>query len=137
MLALSTLNGGLVRNGRRYWRWTPMVRKLGASATAVALKLKDLAPYAVTALVVPGGALITILLWLYRRQKRRRVFPDSLDTPFGRALYLKNTPRSCDKLRQNGSGRTAKTEGHQVIYIGRIGVDLDGGGADVDRDVRK
>jgi hypothetical protein len=92
-----------------------MARKLGASAAAVALKLKDLAPYAVIALVVPGGALMVLLLWLYRRQKRRRVFPDSLDTLFGGALYLKNTPRICDKLRQNGSGLTAKTEGHKVI----------------------
>ena len=105
MLALSTFNGGLVRNGGRYWPWTPMVRKLGASAAAVALKLKGLAPYAVIAFVVPGGALMALLLWLYRRQKRRRVFRDSLDTLFGRALYLKNTPRICDKLRQNGSGR--------------------------------
>jgi hypothetical protein len=55
-----------------------MVRRLGASAAAVALRLKDLAPYAVIALVVPGGALMTLLLWLYRRQQGRRVFPDSL-----------------------------------------------------------
>ncbi len=45
-----------------------MVRRLGASAAAVALKLKDLAPYTVIALVVPGGALMALLLWLYRRQ---------------------------------------------------------------------
>jgi hypothetical protein len=54
-----------------------MVRRLGASAAAVTLKLKDLAPYAVIALVVPGGALVALLSWLYRLQKRRRVFPDS------------------------------------------------------------
>ncbi len=66
-----------------------MVRRLGASAAAVALKLKDLAPYAVIALVVPGGALMALLLWSYRRQKRRRVFPDSLDTLFERASISK------------------------------------------------
>ncbi len=69
MLVLSSFNGGLVRNGRGYWRWTPLVRKLGASAAAVALKLKDLAPYAVVAFVVPGGALMALLLWFYRRRK--------------------------------------------------------------------
>ena len=65
-----------------------MVRRLGASAAAVALKLKDLAPYAVIALVVPGGALMALLLWLYRRQKRRRVFPDSLIEIGGIRVYL-------------------------------------------------
>ncbi len=63
------------------------------------------------------------------------VFLDSLDTLFGRELYLKNTPRSCDELRQNGSGWTAKAEGHRVIDIGGIRVYLDGGGAGVDREV--
>ncbi len=35
-------------------------------------KLKDLAPYAVIALVVPGGSLIAPLFWLYRRRKNLR-----------------------------------------------------------------
>ena len=35
-------------------------------------KLKDLVPYAVAALVVPGGSLIAPLLWLYRRRKNLR-----------------------------------------------------------------
>jgi len=72
MLAPSTFNGGLVQNGRGYWRWTPLVRKLGANVAAVALKRKELVPYAVTALVVPGGSLIAPLLWLYRRRKNLR-----------------------------------------------------------------
>jgi len=69
MFARLTFNGGLVRNGRRHWRSVPMVRKLGASAAAVALKLRDLAPYALITLVVPGGVLMALVLWLYRRQK--------------------------------------------------------------------
>jgi hypothetical protein len=32
-------------------------------------KLKDLAPYALIELVLPGGSVMALLLWLYRRQK--------------------------------------------------------------------
>jgi hypothetical protein len=44
-------------------------RKLGAHTAAVFAKLRDLAPYAVIELVLPGGSLMALLLWLYRRQK--------------------------------------------------------------------
>jgi len=37
---------------------------------AVIAKLRDLAPYAAIELVLPGGSLIALLLWLYRRQGR-------------------------------------------------------------------
>jgi hypothetical protein len=33
-------------------------------------KLKDLAPYAALELVMPGGSVMALLLWLYRRQKK-------------------------------------------------------------------
>ena len=76
MLTLLTTRGfeKHVPNGRRYWRWTPLVRKLGAYAAPVAARLRDLAPYAVMVLVVPGGSFIAPLLWLHRRQKRIPVF---------------------------------------------------------------
>jgi hypothetical protein len=32
-------------------------------------KLKDLAPYAALELVMPGGSLMALALWLYRRRK--------------------------------------------------------------------
>jgi hypothetical protein len=41
---------------------------------AVVGKLRDLAPYAVMELVLPGGSLIAVLLWLYRRQKKAAEF---------------------------------------------------------------
>jgi hypothetical protein len=63
-----------------YARWSPALRKLSAYATAVVGKLRDLAPYAVIELVLPGGSLMALLLWLYRRQKKGPVFPDSLHT---------------------------------------------------------
>ncbi len=45
-------------------------RNLGAYAAAVVAKLRDPAPYVVIALVAPGGSVMALLLWLYRRQKK-------------------------------------------------------------------
>ncbi|MDP9011603.1 MAG: hypothetical protein M3O41_02895 [Pseudomonadota bacterium] len=50
-------------------QWT-----LRASTAAVVAKLRDLAPYAALELVLPGGSLIALLLWLYRRQKKVSFF---------------------------------------------------------------
>jgi hypothetical protein len=41
-------------------------------APAIA-QLKELAPYAVLELVLPGGSLMAILLWLYRRRSEQTV----------------------------------------------------------------
>jgi hypothetical protein len=37
-------------------------------------KLRELAPYALIELVLPGGSLMALLLWLYRRQKNAPAF---------------------------------------------------------------
>ncbi len=42
--------------------------RMGDAGTVVA-KLRDLAPYALMALVLPGGSLMAVLLWSYRRRK--------------------------------------------------------------------
>jgi len=68
--ALLTFKGGLIRNGRHYGRWSPTVRKLGGYAAVVALMIKDLAPGAVMALVVPAGSMTDPLPWFYPRQKK-------------------------------------------------------------------
>jgi hypothetical protein len=34
---------------------------------------RELGPYAAIELLVPGGSVIAVLLWLYRRQKRIEV----------------------------------------------------------------
>jgi len=40
--------------------------------TAVAIvRLKALAPYALIELILPGGSVMALLLWLYRRRKNR------------------------------------------------------------------
>jgi hypothetical protein len=45
-------------------------RRLRAYAAAAVAKLRELAPYAAIELVLPGGSLIALLLWLYRRHGR-------------------------------------------------------------------
>jgi hypothetical protein len=49
-------------------------RKLSAHAGAVVARLRDLAPYAALELLLPGGSLMALLLWLYRRQRRASAF---------------------------------------------------------------
>ena len=44
--------------------------RLHGYLAAVAAKLPNLAPYAAIALVLPGGSLIALLLWFYRRRQR-------------------------------------------------------------------
>jgi hypothetical protein len=41
----------------------------GGHAAAVMVRLKALAPYALIELVLPGGSVMALLLWLYRRRK--------------------------------------------------------------------
>ena len=48
--------------------------KLRAATKAIMSKLVDLAPYALIELVLPGGSVMALLLWLYRRQKKIPVF---------------------------------------------------------------
>jgi hypothetical protein len=52
----------------------PAPRSLGGYVMAVVGRLRDLAPYAVVELILPGGSLIAVLLWLYRRQKKAPEF---------------------------------------------------------------
>jgi hypothetical protein len=75
MNSISTFNAGLVRTYGRYARWLQAPRNLCAHARAVVAKLKDLAPYAAIELILPGGSVLALLLWLYRRQKRVASFP--------------------------------------------------------------
>jgi hypothetical protein len=56
-----------------------MMRKLNGYAAALVAKLRDLAPYAAIELVLPGGSVLALLLWLYRRQRKVSDFPLSLN----------------------------------------------------------
>jgi hypothetical protein len=46
---------------------------LRAYAAVAVAKLRYFAPYAAMELVLPGGSLMAILLWLYRRHGRASV----------------------------------------------------------------
>jgi hypothetical protein len=50
-------------------RWTLALGNWGGYAAAVVVRLKTLAPYALIELVLPGGSVMALLLWLYRRRK--------------------------------------------------------------------
>lgn len=41
----------------------------GGYAAVVIVRLKALAPYALIELILPGGSIMALLLWLYRRRK--------------------------------------------------------------------
>jgi hypothetical protein len=54
-------------------------RTLGAWMTAVFARLKDLAPYAAIELLLPGGSVLALTLWFYRRRKRVPALARSLN----------------------------------------------------------
>jgi hypothetical protein len=54
---------------RRAARWTLGLRSWRACAAVVIVRLKAFAPYALMELVLPGGSVMALLLWLYRRRK--------------------------------------------------------------------
>jgi hypothetical protein len=60
----ATLNLGLDAQQRA------VPRTVGAHTAAIVAKLREFAPYAAMELVLPGGSLMAVGLWLYRRQKR-------------------------------------------------------------------
>ena len=43
-------------------------------ALAIATKLREFSPYAAMELILPGGSLMALMLWLYRRKKRPSFF---------------------------------------------------------------
>jgi hypothetical protein len=64
--------------------WVPDRCRCGRT-TAVLARLRELAPYAAIELVLPGGSLMALLLWLYRRYKKQPVLSQfSVCLPTGR-----------------------------------------------------
>ena len=58
-----------------FWaRCTLVALKLSPYTGAVLAKLRAAAPYALIELVLPGGSVMALLLWLYRRQKKVPAF---------------------------------------------------------------
>jgi hypothetical protein len=50
-------------------------RTWSALSTLAIAKLRVLAPYAAIELVMPGGSVMALLLWLYRRQRKASGLP--------------------------------------------------------------
>jgi hypothetical protein len=61
--------------------------------SVVIAKLRNLAPYAALELVMPGGSVMAILLWLYRRRKQQRRCP-------GHWALNTNGPAPSESIRQ-------------------------------------
>jgi hypothetical protein len=89
---MSILKGANWRDAR----WTLGLRKWGGHAVAVIVRFKALAPYALIELVLPGGSVMALLLWLYRRRKN--------GVGFGRLpVKLLAFLRLADPLRSNAA----------------------------------
>ena len=63
--SMSILKGATWRDAR----WAHALGNWGLYAAAVIVRLRALAPYALIELVLPGGSVMALLLWLYRRRK--------------------------------------------------------------------
>ena len=67
---MPALTPKLVPNCGRHAGRAPASRTLSARAALIVAKLRNLAPYAAMELVLPGGSLMALLFWLYRRQRK-------------------------------------------------------------------
>jgi hypothetical protein len=67
----------LMPNGGRPARTPAAPWRLRAYAAAVFAKLRDLAPYAAIELILPGGSLLALSLWFYRRYKKAEALSGS------------------------------------------------------------
>jgi hypothetical protein len=73
--ATATFNAGPESTGSRGTSRRMPPRTWSAHTAAVVARLRELAPYAALELVLPGGSLMALGLWLYRRQRRAASLP--------------------------------------------------------------
>ena len=57
------------RAGRYDGRWTQAIRNWMGYCAPVMVRLRALAPYALIELLLPGGSIMALLLWFYRRRR--------------------------------------------------------------------
>jgi hypothetical protein len=70
-----TFNAGPESTGSRGAPCRTAPRTWSAHTGAVVARLREFAPYAAMELVLPGGSLMALGLWLYRRQRRAALLP--------------------------------------------------------------
>jgi hypothetical protein len=104
-----------------------ILKRWNAYAAAVMVHLKALAPYALIELILPGGSMMALLLWLYRRRKLGLGFRQLSATvvlPIGQAfafqrrgvgdrrcLYrLEPAPQDCTNVLPNTSRRPTRLD---------------------------
>jgi hypothetical protein len=100
---MTSANSASILKGRAIWRdarWIHTLRNWGVYAAAAIVRLKAFAPYALIELILPGGSVMALLLWLYRRRKN--------GVGFGRVpVRLLSFLRLADPLRINAAARSA------------------------------
>lgn len=77
--ANSIFKDGPTRIWIRLGRWPVGTRTLAAWIALAIERLKELAPYAAIELVLPGGSVVALTLWFYRRRKRIPALARSLN----------------------------------------------------------
>jgi hypothetical protein len=92
--SMSILKGAMWRHAR----WLAL-RNWVVYAAAIIVRLKALAPYALIELLLPGGSVMALLLWLYRRRKS--------GAGFGLPGQLLSLRRLVDPLRFSTAARGA------------------------------
>ncbi|HEY6618449.1 MAG TPA: hypothetical protein VIY68_02785 [Steroidobacteraceae bacterium] len=75
----SIVKGALARIGRCIARQPLGNRTLGGWTPLVLATLKELGPYAMLELLLPGGSVLALTLWLYRRRKKFPRLPRSVN----------------------------------------------------------
>jgi hypothetical protein len=71
----ATFDSRLFANGSRDVQQRTATRMLSGRTAGVIARLREIAPYAALELILPGGSLMAILLWLYRRRKKASLLP--------------------------------------------------------------
>jgi len=64
----------ILKGDKQPARCTAALRIWIGYAAAVIVRFKALAPYALIELILPGGSVMALLLWLYRRRKNGHGF---------------------------------------------------------------
>jgi hypothetical protein len=72
-------NGASAPSWACFGHWQLGGRTLGAWAVVGFARLKDLAPYALIELLLPGGSLVALTLWFYRRRRKVPALAASLN----------------------------------------------------------
>jgi hypothetical protein len=93
-----------------------LARNWSVHAAAAVVRLKALAPYALIELILPGGSVMALLLWLYRQRKSGVGFGQS-------SVRLLSFLRLADPLRGNAAVRSAvDPAGNSVSPCSSVGL---------------